>query len=93
MITTNQASLNIENPDTDSITNKTPLNINYNTLEVSASGYSGSVKFNGNDITILNDVEPVVNSNMYYTPLFKENLSYDVWKTTINKTFNQLGNL
>jgi hypothetical protein len=32
----------------------------------------------------------VERGNIYYTPLYVENINYDVWKTTINKTFEEL---
>ena len=93
MITSNQAITDVDNPDTEAVESKSELNISYNSLEVSASGYSSSVQFNGNDINILNDITIPSGSNRYYTPLFKENLSYTVWKTTVNKTFSQLSNI
>lgn len=93
MITSTQATININNPDTEKIETKSELDISYNLPEVSASGYSSSVRFNGNDISIQNDIIIPSGSNRYYTPIFRENLSYDVWKTTVNKTFNQLSNV
>lgn len=93
MINISQVVYDITNPDTEAISTKTDIDISYNPAEVSATGYSASVNFNGNDISILNTTSEVTNSNLYYVPIFIEKLNYTTWKNTINKTFEQLSNV
>lgn len=86
--------INTSNPDSASIANKETIDISLSLFEVSASGYNESIKTNYTQ-TELTVVTPrfdgeIVSGNIYYTPIYTEKLNYEVWKSTINKNFEEL---
>jgi hypothetical protein len=84
--------LNIVNPDSESIVNKERIDISVSLFDVSASGYSGSVATNYS-VTIPIITVPLdedADKNLYYTPIYREELNYDTWLTTVNKNFEEL---
>lgn len=82
------------NPDTNSIVNKKTIDISVTTADISASNYTGSVKLNYAKTEIEVYVSSSVSANAtYYVPVYAEKINYDVWKKTINKSFQELGNV
>lgn len=84
--------LNVSNPDSESIANKSDIDISISLFDVSASGYFGKIQTNySNTIQTVNiPEENYVNSSSYYTPLYKEKLNYSTWLATVNKNFEEL---
>lgn len=84
--------LNITNPDSESISRKSQIDISLSLFDVSASGHSGSVNTNYSSTVQVVTVpeEGLTNKSVYYTPIYKEKLDYNVWLTRINKNFEEL---
>jgi hypothetical protein len=87
--------INSQNPDSSSIVNKETIDISLSLFDVSASGYSSSVTTNytvtGQTVLLPRDNGGEVSSgNVYYTPLYKEKINYEVWKSRVNKNFKEL---
>lgn len=87
--------LNIANPDSASIANKTTIDISFSQTDVTASNSTGSIKGNYNNtgivlITPRYEEIPVTTGRVYYTPAYTEQINYQKWLTTINKTFVEL---
>lgn len=80
------------NPDSGSITNKDQIDISLSLFEVSASGHSSSIltNYSATVQTVTIPEEELTNHSMYYTPIYKEKLDYNVWLTRINKNFEEL---
>lgn len=80
------------NPDKDNIKNKKDINIGLALPDVSASGYLPRVQtnYNGQEIIIFDDDDSNTIGDVYYTPLYKEKISYNQWKVKINKSFEEL---
>lgn len=80
------------NPDSGSIVNKEQIDISLSLFDVSASGQSASIDTNYSAtvqrVTI--PEEGLMNRSIYYTPIYKEKLDYNVWLTIINKNFEEL---
>jgi hypothetical protein len=80
------------NPDSASIANKEQIDISLSIAEVSASGHSGSIFTNySTTIQVVTIPEPnLLDRSVYYTPIYKEKLNYNVWLNRINKNFDEL---
>lgn len=85
---------NTENPDSASIVNKSTIDIGIYETDISASAYSRSIKLNYTNDSIIveipEDSETFTGGYTYYTPMYTEKLSYEVWKTVADKTFKEL---
>lgn len=81
----------VTNPDTMAIKRKSLIDISVSTFDISASNYTDTLKlnYNNSEIVLLDD-ENVDEFDTYYTPLYTEKINYNVWKTSINKTFQEL---
>jgi uncharacterized phage protein gp47/JayE len=84
--------LNIQNPDSESIVNKERIDISVSLFDISASGHSGSVNTNYTTTLQLITVplDEATDRNLYYTPIYKEEINYSTWLTRINKNFQEL---
>lgn len=84
--------LNIVNPDSESISKKEQIDMSVSLFDVSASGHDGSIVTDYANIsqTVIIPEPNLVSGSVYYTPLYKEKLDYNVWLTTINKNFEEL---
>jgi hypothetical protein len=84
----------VPNPDSISISNKDTVDISFTTTDVSASYYSSSIQPNyaasGVSVVIPRQNSTVERGNIYYTPIYTEKLSYQEWKSRINKNFLEL---
>lgn len=84
-----------QNPDSRSIADKNIIVMPLSTFDISASGYfNESIKTSYSNTTQLLTL-PVYNTSslsgyVYYTPLYKEKLNYEVWKQRVNKNFQEL---
>lgn len=80
------------NPDALSIQQKTTIDISVSLFDVSASGHPDKVRANYTEtelmVTIPEQMYTV--SSSYYTPIYKEELNYEVWLNRINKNFQEL---
>lgn len=84
-------SASIQNPDTNAIRNKRTIDISLSEFDVSSSNAKVSANFVTNIITI----HPTVSGSsdvaeLYFTPVYAEKISYNEWKSTVNKTFSEL---
>lgn len=84
--------LNISNPDVEAISKKEQIDISVSLFDVSASGHSGSIVTDYANIsqTVILPEPNLSSGSVYYTPIYKEKLNYNVWLTTINKNFEEL---
>jgi hypothetical protein len=83
----------VVNPDLVPIQQRSRIDINISEFDLSASGYSEAVKLNyeKKEIVIVDSLDPnLVTGSLYYTPLYTEKIDYNVWKTEINKSFQEL---
>lgn len=82
------------NPDKLDIQNKKTINVLLNLADVSASGFLPRLQttYDGQEIVVYDDDATETVGDIYYTPFYKEKISYNEWKTTINKSFEELGN-
>jgi hypothetical protein len=88
-----------ENPDKNAIASKQVIDVSLSMTDISASLSSGSLNLSGiktnymkQKLIIVTDAAEQNNEgNIYYTPTYTEQINYEVWKTTVNKTFNELG--
>ena len=90
---TNTIRVYSDNPDANAVESKSTIDISFSQVDATASNYSASMKTNydGSAQIVVAGGDPTVErGNIYYTPLYVENIDYDVWKTTINKTFEEL---
>jgi hypothetical protein len=81
----------IVNPDATSIRQKSMIDITINPYDIVASEYSDEIKLNYNqtEIVLLDD-DTSETHDTYFTPLYNEKINYEVWKRTINKSFQEL---
>lgn len=82
------------NPDTASIASKRPIDISVNISDISSSNYTGTVQLNN----LQTEIQVYVSSSsstgsMYYAPVYAEKINYETWKRSINKSFQELGNV
>jgi hypothetical protein len=79
-------------PDSGSIVNKEQIDISLSLFDVSASGQSASIHTNYSATvqTVTLPEEGLMDRSVYYTPIYKEKLDYNVWLTRINKNFEEL---
>lgn len=86
--------LAIPNPDNISIASKDTVDVSFTFTDVSSSYYSSSIQPNyaasGVSVVIPRQNAPVERGNIYYTPVYTEKLSYQEWKSRINKNFLEL---
>lgn len=82
------------NPDSASIADKRDANIAFSLTDVSQSRKSEFINTNyiGDNLSIILPVadEIIVKGSVYYTPIYKEKLNYEIWATTSNKNFREL---
>lgn len=81
----------IQNPDSSTIRNKRIVDISLSDFDVSAS----QAKVSANLVTNIITVHPTVTGSsdiaeLYFTPIYKEKINYNEWKTTVNKQFTEL---
>jgi hypothetical protein len=80
------------NPDSSSIAYKDQIDISLSLVDVSASGQSSSI-YTNYAVTVQTVTVPepnLLDRSVYYTPIYKEKLNYDVWLNRINKNFDEL---
>lgn len=82
------------NPDSAAIKNKKTIDISLDEFDVSASGAPVAADYNARFIT----VRPTITGSskiaeLYFTPLYVEKINYNEWSKTVNKTFEELGNI
>lgn len=84
--------LNVANPYSQSISKKEQIDISFSEFDVSASGNLGKIRTNYTSTAQVVTIpeQTFLNSSSYYTPIYKENLNYNVWLTRINKNFEEL---
>lgn len=82
------------NPDKDAIATKSTIDISVTQSDISASNYTGSIWLNHTktEIQVYVSSSSSINAT-YYVPVYAEKINYNVWKQTINKSFQQLGNV
>lgn len=82
------------NPDSASIERKNVIDISFSQADATASLQSASIKTNyegsGQIVVLPRDTENLQPGYVYYTPLYVERINYNVWKSRINKTFEEL---
>ena len=80
------------NPDSSSIAYKDQIDISLSLVDVSASGQSSSIYTNYSaTVQTVTVPEPnLLDRSVYYTPIYKEKLNYNVWLNRINKNFDEL---
>ncbi len=80
------------NPDSSSIAYKDQIDISLSLVDVSASGQSSSIytNYSATVQTVTLPEEGLMDRSVYYTPIYKEKLNYDVWLNRINKNFDEL---
>lgn len=84
--------LDISNPDSASISIKGEIDISVSMFDISASGRLGNLNTNytESELAVYLPEADFLTSSSYYTPIYKEELSYEVWLTSINKNFEEL---
>lgn len=80
------------NPDKVSIENKKVIDISVSLADISSSNYTSSVRLNyaATEIQLYSSSSKSTYYT-YYVPVYKEQINYNTWKTTINKSFQELG--
>lgn len=83
---------NTSNPYSESIVRKEQIDISISLSEVSASGHKDQIQTTyAKDYQVVTIPEQnYLNSSSYYTPIYKEQLNYNVWLTRVNKNFEEL---
>lgn len=90
----------INNPDSESLFRKAPIDISVSELDISSSLYYNEestllnkdviqLSYNKTEIVLLDD-ETSEKFDTYYTPLYTEKILYDEWKKRVNKQFEEL---
>jgi hypothetical protein len=81
-----------ENPDKQSIDEKTRVDVSLSSLDIEASEEGSLIKTNfiSSGLTIYIDPEMDSDATVYYTPIYAEKLSYSTWLARINKNFEEL---
>lgn len=89
-----QISINTINPDSASIANKETINISFSTTDISASNKQHSILpsylQDSQTVVIPNSPDENIQGYLYYTPIYREKLSYKQYIATVNKTFEEL---
>jgi hypothetical protein len=82
----------ISNPDARVISQKKLVDISLNLFDVSASNSQNKImlNFGQTEIIVFDDNLNQTKGDIYFTPLYTEKINYEVWKTTINKSFQEL---
>ena len=82
------------NPDKDGLATKSVIDISVTQSDISASNYTSSIWLNHakTEIQVYVSSSASVNAT-YYAPVYAEKINYAVWKQTINKSFQELGNV
>jgi hypothetical protein len=80
------------NPDSGSIVNKEQIDISISLFDITTGSLSGSIitNYTATSQIISLPLGEEVPSNMYYTPIYEEKLSYSEWLVRINKNFEEL---
>lgn len=82
------------NPDKEAIAAKRTIDISVTQSDISASNYTSSIWLNHAKTEIQVYVSSSNSTNAtYYVPVYAEKINYNVWKQTINKSFQELGNV
>lgn len=92
--------INSTNPDTDSISNKDIIDIEYTSQDISIVKMSGSLPSDSlqvdnttNQLILVTqryDNIPITAGRTYFTPVYTEQIDYERWITTVNKNFFEL---
>ena len=84
--------LDIPNPDSSSISIKGEIDISVSMFDISASGHLGKLNTNytESELAVYIPETDFLTSSSYYTPIYTEELSYEVWLSKINKNFEEL---
>jgi hypothetical protein len=79
------------NPDSSSIASKLSIDLSISLSDISESGNFDNIQLSyiGDEQRVVIP-EPDASPSLYYTPIYKEKINYDVWITTINKNFQEL---
>jgi len=87
-----ELSGSIVNPDIIPIQQKTMIDITLNLSDISASNYVNQIKltYDNSEIILVDDDESDTHDT-YFTPIYNEQIDYETWKRTINKSFQELG--
>lgn len=91
----------LSNPDKDAIVNKRTIDISLLESDVSSSGLTVKINPSTSQVRIqrttqvdefADDFDPskLPDVSFYYTPIYSEKINYNIWKTRINKTFQEL---
>lgn len=87
-----QITASIQNPDKQAIQSKQIVDVSISIFDVSSSGYSNAMSLNyQNTEAVVYLDSTTTTGSLYYTPVYNENLNYEVWKQRVNKSFNELG--
>lgn len=85
-----------QNPDAEAIATKKVIDISITSTDISASNYTGSrsigLNYSNTEIQVYVSSSASANAT-YYVPVYAEKINYNAWKQTINKSFQELGNL
>lgn len=88
--------VSIENPDIQSVSEKTDISYTISNLDILnlLGSQSNAIQVANSStfqvITIADDGTETTTGTSYYTPLYTEKIKYDEWLNTVNKNFNEL---
>ena len=77
-------------PDVYAVENKERIDVSFNSFDVSASSETSILPNYTTTGQIVIPGQSDVNGYTYYTPVYTEKLNYEVWKSTVNKNFQEL---
>ena len=80
-----------QNPDSESIAFKQPIDLSISLFDIEAAGETGSVQTNYSataQVVFVDSVESA--GSVYYTPIYKEQINYDEWLKRIDRNFQEL---
>ena len=86
-----QITGSVQNPDKLAISKKDTIDISVSNFDISASNYGDTILLNFQNNETVVYLDNTTSGSVYYTPLYTENINYDVWKNRINKSFRELG--
>lgn len=83
---------NRDNPDKESIEAKDVIDISLNDFDLSALDYKDDILTNYSRTVseLYIDAGETRAGRLYCTPVYKERMSYQIWKNRINKNFLEL---
>lgn len=93
-MTTSIIRVTSSNPDSGSISAREIIPFTVDSADIAYISASASVKLsNTNTFQVITQTvtdEPIMFGSTYYTPIYKEKISYEQWLTTVNKNFREL---